>query len=721
MRTAMITLLCFISILVSVSFGFYESTKDAERIENIEMTSNAQHFYIKESDKTTDEELKFFKELSKTYQATIIRTDKIYKDSIIIYKSGLYTDDYFSKLNLRLKKGKIPKSSNEFLATYDTLDKNQVDTIKDLFDDNKLVFGSLEDLYSKQDSSVTGTYTLISDSNHDEIFDKLSIFFGVSIKDLQTQTSSMGYSDSGIYLLVLFLSLIIFAIFCLMNVFYPISKLKEIGVLKLQGYKYVDIWLILNGRILLIPVLFCVVTMIVQAILIKNISISYLVKLSFVQFCILLICLLFSLLMLIMIRKLKLSDILRNFFDFRCSLYFSYALKLLIFIGLIYSIPQLTNSLTSLIQEYQVKNVYESKKDILTLSKYKFVGDEFQKSISGSDPLLSKLSSMYLELEKTAECQFITINRIEARTLQVVNTNKWKNTRYDRNDTYTIMYANYHYVHSLGFTWPDSLKSFFDTDSLTVLVPESYKVDNDKIEYLTHTLAANYVHKNEDDMVENVENVPVNMVYYKDNNKKIFSENMDMIDKDNGFIKNPILFCLSDKFIDYSLPYLENSALSNPLRIKKTDSNLKAITTAVRNNKLSENNIQFDNILSTGFARQLFFSQIEITGWLYILSMAVLVSILSSYYIVLIILVLKKKKVLVSKLLGYSLFERYQNEVYYFSILYLFGLVEITLLSFSLITLLIYLLLILADSSIIYIMVKHHDKKSLSLALKGEE
>lgn len=721
MRTAMITLLCFISILVSVSFGFYESTKDAERIENIEMTTNAQHFYVKESNKSIEEELKFFKELSKTYHATIIRSDKVYKDSMIIYKSGLYTDDYFSKLHLRLKKGKIPKSSNEFLATYDTLDNHQVDTIKDLFDDNKLVFGSLENFYNKHDTTVAGTYTLITKSHQEEIVHKLSNFFGVSVKDLYTQTSNMGYSESGIYLLVVFLSLIIFAIFCLMNIFYPISKLKEIGVLKLQGYRYVDIWLILNGRILLIPMLFCVFTMIAQAVFIKNITISYLVKLSLVQFCILFICLLFSLLMLLMIRKLKLSDILKNFFDFRFSLYFSYALKLLIFIGLIYSIPQLTNSLTSLIQELQVKHVYESKKNILTLSKYKFVGDEFQKSISGSDPLLSKLSSMYLELEKTAECQFITTNRIEASTLQVVNTDKWKNTRYDPSDTYTVMYANYHYVHKLGFTWPESLQNLFDTDSLTVLVPESYKVDNDKIAYLTHTLAANYIQKNEDEPVENVENVPVKMVYYKDNNKRIFSENIDMIDKDNGFVKNPIIFCLSDKFIDYSLPYLENSALSNPLRIKKTDSNLKAITAAVRHHKLSDNGIQFDNILSTGFARQLFFSQIEITGWLYILGMAILVSILSSYYIVLIILVLKKKKVLVSKLLGYSLFERYQNEVYYFSILYIFGLVEITLLSFSFITLLIYLLLVLADSSIIYIMVKHHDKKSLSLALKGEE
>jgi hypothetical protein len=76
---------------------------------------------------------------------------------------------------------------------------------------------------------------------------------------------------------------------------------------------------------------------------------------------------------------------------------------------------------------------------------------------------------------------------------------------------------------------------------------------------------------------------------------------------------------------------------------------------------------------------------------------------------------------LVNRLLGYSFFERYRNEIFYFCAIYFFGLVEILLLNRHAITLTSYLALVLIDILIIYLMVKKHEKSSLALALKGEE
>ncbi|MDR0690591.1 MAG: hypothetical protein LBF32_00685 [Streptococcaceae bacterium] len=62
---------------------------------------------------------------------------------------------------------------------------------------------------------------------------------------------------------------------------------------------------------------------------------------------------------------------------------------------------------------------------------------------------------------------------------------------------------------------------------------------------------------------------------------------------------------------------------------------------------------------------------------------------------------------LVTRLLGYSFFERYRNEIFCFCAIYFFGLVEILLLNCHMIALASYLVLILIDILIIYLWLKN--------------
>jgi hypothetical protein len=216
-------------------------------------------------------------------------------------------------------------------------------------------------------------------------------------------------------------------------------------------------------------------------------------------------------------------------------------------------------------------------------------------------------------------------------------------------------------------------------------------------------------------------NIPIRIIFYQDNDKKFFSENIDRIDQNRGFIKNPIILCLNDYFFTAKGSYILNSALRNPLRILDNKKNRAAIQQAIINNGLENNAVQFKNVLSTGFARELNVAQTSVIAWISILGLSLLTSILASYYIILIILTSKRKEMLVTRLLGYSFFERYRREIFYFSAIYLFGLVEILLLNRHMIALASYLVLILLDILIIYLMVKKHERSSLALALKGEE
>jgi len=723
MKKTMIILLCIISLLSSIAFAFYEKAHDNERLDKIESNENSTYFYVKGTQVSVDEELEEFSRISQKYQATIIRTDKLFKNSEEInYKSGIYSDGYFKNMEPNLVEGTIPHLDNEFLATYKTGKQNQSGMIRDLFKDYLLIFGDLATFYQENESSVSGNYTLIvATEDKDEVVYQLAIFFGTTKEDLLTPNTGTGYGEGTIFLLSIVFAVIVFAIFCLMNTFYPISRLKEIGVMKLHGFKNFDIWKQLNGKVLMIPVVFYLITIVVQKVFIKDSDIEYFTRLSLIQAGIFVICLLFSLLMLVVIRKFSISSMLKNFFSFRFSLYFSYILKSLMFIGLILTLPLMTREFETLLKELSVRHIYESEEHYLTLSDFQYMDDEFQDFLNGNDVLGNKLTNMYKELEQTAECQYIVTERVQPIISSDIYTEKWANISFNSNDSYNLVQANKNYLKTLDFDLPLSLANLYNKESLTFLVPDSLKAEENKVEYLVRERSRGFILTNEEEETTKLEDLPVRIIYYPDNNKKIFSENLEMIDIDNGFVQNPIILCLNDNFFSERTSRLQNMALYNPIRILDTEENQKAIKEAILNNGLEQNSVRFGSVLSTGFAQELEISKTSMIAWISIIFLALLVSILASYYIILIILASRKKEMLVSRILGYSIFDRYHNEIFYFAAIYCFGFAQIMITSRQLIPMISYIILILIDMCIIYLMVRIQEGSSLNLALKGEE
>ncbi len=724
MKKTMIVLICIISCLVSSAYGAYENAQDKTYMMNIERMENSTSFYVKEDIVTIEEELAKFQELSEVYGASFIRTDTFFDDrGENIYKSGIFSSNYFKDLHLNLSHGTIAQSSDQFLATYDTGLPNQSGIIKDLFQDSPLIFGSLHTFYQENNiTTVLGKYTLVvEESKKEAVLEELSSFFHTSKAELLEAMYQQSYAMSGLVIYAIILTVVILAIFSLMCVFYPISRLKEIGAMKLQGYKNIDIWKQLNKQVLMIPLIFYFLSIGVQQIIIKNSEISYFIKLSGLQAIFFSICLLFSFVMLIIIQKLRISAILKKFFNFRLSLYFSYTLKFLIFVSLIFTIPQMATGSKQLIKTLQIKNAYEEQKEYLTLANFIYVGNEFQESLNGNNTVRKKIYNLYKELEETAGCQYIETHYIEPWNSNLSYTEKWKDVTFEVDDYYTIMSANKNYLERIAFDWPVSLSEVFSENQLTVLAPESSESEKGKLEYLIHDQAKQYLYNYPEGESIYAEDVPVNIIYYPRNNKEIFSENFEMKDMNNGFVKNPIIFCMNDKVPDIMYYPIVVSAISNPIRILDTPENREKIQEAIVHNDLQLNALEFQNLLSTGFAREMFFAQLETMGWGATIVLAILVSVLSSYYIVLIILASEKKKILVSKFLGHSIWERYSNEIYYFIAIYLFGFGEIFILSQDVVSLFIYSGVVIVDSFIIFLMVRRHEKKSLTLMLKGEE
>ncbi|HCE12336.1 MAG TPA: hypothetical protein DEQ24_06235, partial [Enterococcus sp.] len=140
-----------------------------------------------------------------------------------------------------------------------------------------------------------------------------------------------------------------------------------------------------------------------------------------------------------------------------------------------------------------------------------------------------------------------------------------------------------------------------------------------------------------------------------------------------------------------------------------------------RNNELDGNNLIFQNVLDTGYSEIFQMTLSEVSIWLAAILFSILVSVLASYYIVLTILISRQKQVSVLKLLGYSFHQIYKDELFYFGLIYLFGMIELLVLKRSLSSLVMYAVLTFIDFAIIFYLVIKYEKKNIVHILKGAD
>lgn len=719
MKKVMICLLCIISILLSCAYAFNQKNSDNNHMINFNNNENSIPLHIRSSDMEKEDLLTGLSNLKNKYNISIIRTDYLIENNEqLIQKSGIFSKYYFESSNIDLYSGKYPVKENEVIASFEIKNSEQVGTIRDLFGDQKMIIKSMESTFLNTGVTVNGEYTIEFDDFKDKDIVKAEIS-KLTGMDEGSLFDGDGGSSTGVgtaYLIILILMVVIIAIFSLTNIFYPITKLKEIGVMKLLGYTNRKIWTELNASIIIIPVIFTAISIFVQAILIPHVNMKYCLNLLMFQLVITLGGVVISLIMLVIIKRLKVSQILKKFFNFKISLYSSYILKFLVFVGLVFAIPFMVKEVKRYIDESSMEAIYEEQAEYLTLAKFDFIANEIYEYMgSGEDGLGTKFIAMLNELENTADAQYVSTFGSSINTIE----NKEDSTGGGIvKDEYVFSIVNKNYLKRVNYDFEKQLDEYFKND-LTILVPTKYKSEN--IEQFVKSKIIAIYFSDYTEKSDEWSQLPISVQYYNDNNKKIFSERLDRANIDNGYISDPIFVCQSPRYLNTKNSLIMNSAITNPIRIFDSAKNREAINSAIVNNYLENNNLEFANMLNSGLAQQISISQSSTIVWIGIIILALLVSVLASYYISMIILVSKRQMMLVSRLLGHSFFERYKNEVFYFIGIYVFCLLELLVLSRSLISILFFTLLVLIDVLIVYRLVKKHDTRSLSTALKGEE
>lgn len=543
----------------------------------------------------------------------------------------------------------------------------------------------------------------------------MSLFLNESKNELVSADYRVAFGEGTIYFLTIILSAILLIIFCLMCVFYPISRLKEISVYKLNGYKAFDIWKKLNKDVLIVPIIIFIASIPIQKIVFPTMDLFYFIKLSCVQLILFVGAIGLSFLTLITVKRYSISNMLKNFFDFRISLYISYIIKFAIFVGLVFTIPQLSSEVSRMIKEMQVKEAYQAQEDYVTLASFQLTGDGMQSFMNGTSQFNENLTNMFMDLTKSAKAGFVQSFWYDTEGLGLFSSEIKMPNDVDTDTEFGYMLLNDNYYDRLQFDSSVSKEELFDQDSLVIFAPESMKQKEATLKYFGQT----QIYSADSNIKMSADDVCVK--YYKDNRKQIFSESLQLANEDHAFFTNPVFVCLNDKYLKVFSGYLTTQAISNPVRIYDSNENKRAINEGIKKYGLELNNLQFKNVLMSGYKEQIQISQSSSIVWVAILLLVICISILSSYYILLTILISRKKEIFVKKILGYSLFNRYKNEFIYFIMIYIFGLVQIMILSRSFTSMAIYVLLVLLDILIIFRMIYVKETKQLSTMLKGEE
>ncbi len=543
----------------------------------------------------------------------------------------------------------------------------------------------------------------------------MSLFLNESKNELVSADYRVAFGEGTIYFLTIILSAILLIIFCLMCVFYPISRLKEISVYKLNGYKAFDIWKKLNKDVLIVPIIIFIASIPIQKIVFPTMDLFYFIKLSCVQLILFVGAIGLSFLTLITVKRYSISNMLKNFFDFRISLYISYIIKFAIFVGLVFTIPQLSSEVSRMIKEMQVKEAYQAQEDYVTLASFQLTGDGMQSFMNGTSQFNENLTNMFMDLTKSAKAGFVQSFWYDTEGLSLFSSEIKMPNDVDTDTEFGYMLLNDNYYDRLQFDSSVSKEELFDQDSLVIFAPESMKQKEATLKYFGQT----QIYSADSNIKMSADDVCVK--YYKDNRKQIFSESLQLANEDHAFFTNPVFVCLNDKYLKVFSGYLTTQAISNPVRIYDSNENKRAINEGIKKYGLELNNLQFKNVLMSGYKEQIQISQSSSIVWVAILLLVICISILSSYYILLTILISRKKEIFVKKILGYSLFNRYKNEFIYFIMIYIFGLVQIMILSRSFTSMAIYVLLVLLDILIIFRMIYVKETKQLSTMLKGEE
>lgn len=699
MRNALIGLLAVISVLVSILFGLHTKYEDLLQNENRGLIDSWVRIQI--PDRSSYVLYEEMEKLSKQTDCVFIREEiKEEKGRSVIERSILGPENYFERSTIELENGTYPQKEGEWIGTMETDDPNQTGVVFDLFDDLPMKFEFLS-----RDASKEGSYILCCGlEDQSKILDELAKGLNTTPEQLKTIHSQKQYDEGpvGIITAGIVVLVLLFVLVCL---FYPISRLPEIGVYKLLGLSPWMIWLRLLGPVFAWGAGFSFLNVVLQSLLVPRISARYLVEGLFAQCIWLVACMALSTLSLFIIQRYTISSILKGDHHGRVPYWMSIGLKLVMIVLFGVLTPDLATVIQTISFQMQAANAYEKVADEMTLASYEFIDDEFQQMLEGNNVVAKKLEVFFHEIEQTANAKYVRPMLYDEKYFMQNNQSVP-----DDFEPVVAMFVNENELALYADLFSDPIESFYQKEGISVLVPD-WMESTSTLDLVLSAIIYPYEVNDMD-----VEIVPY---FYESRSKLVFTQNMRLVEQGFAFVEDPVFVCMKDTLSD-ALIGLGNQAGSNPIRIDDTKSNQNAIHAALSRAGLLENHVRFQSVYDAIFKETMEGMKKAALLMLGTVGFLFFVDGLASYYLSLITLTVRKKEIFIKKMLGYSLFARYKREWMVNGILYGVGLVVTIWQSGSMLGFGLYTGFILLDGVMSLILIRGQEKKTLGLLLKGE-
>ena len=670
------------------------STHEIKRVNDIEITDSSFKFYVKNTNKTDEETLKFFQNISEQYKVSIVKTD-ITDNSVL--KSVILNKETFPNFQISNTSINFDKQNDKVYTNKD---------IPVFFNVKKIEIQSMNNYFKDSTKSINGTYSVTSthEINKEAIMNNLSEFFNQSMDDLNTPSTffKVGIVNQNLIISTVIISLCL-VIIVIGSIYNPINNLKLIGIKKLLGFSNHTIFLESVLPLLFVLISIGVITDILFVFFIKNISLDFISYALLGQFLLILIYVLISLIVQLFVNKITVISMLKNFSNFNLGLYVSYGMKIIIVSLLCVMATGISLNMKDMFTQLSYQKTWEQEGgNYVTIENYipsDKLWENMQLRNSESTDFFYKL---YTNIKNVTPTEYV-------RSEQISPSERFNTSNFEKLSSMSIMYVDEAYLENAGL-FKNELNQIKNNPQKNFFIPKQYESESEEITLLTKELYKSLFSFEDQENISS-QDLPVNIIFYD-----TFINTFSYMDSPNSF-ENPIFVLVDDENMLFEeKAYLSDTGLSNPMKIKKV-SNLNEKLAQIVNTLDDQTKINFST-LSSIKATNIDSIKDGIKNISILSFILGILNILISTFVVSIVFLTKKETLTVTKFLGWKLFDRYKNIIYIFTLIYLIPITILLVTMSPIIVLIVFLVYMILDIIILLAFAFSHEKKKLNLSMK---
>lgn len=736
-------------LLATILMFFNYKNNDAIYWTSWGKIENSQSIYLRNTGYVGSDLYEIMSQIAKEVKVNLIKTDYVVENNEEKIIKSIYLGDEKNNLfaHHSLHSGqwltKDDNDSNQYLSTKETQDPLCKGHLFDFLDDNQVEIWTLT-RFMQERGSLDGDYIV---SSHDSkaittFINELSNQTGIKVEDLTQQKTFVSIEKSPVETMTMVGIIISLFIFVLLVMFYAIQNSKQIGIMKLHGYSNLFIWESLISSIFFTMVLFAIILDIFLVFFIKNNAMNFMFAIFKIELFTIFLMLLASMLIYAIIKRNKISNLIKNKKTVKHILSVTYAVKsVILFVLVIFSII-IGSGLQQANEELSKMKHWEAVGDFGVLVNLK-TGDDAQSIRQGGIKLSQDFANYYSYLEKegaiytnvmtfSPHTQFQT--KYDEATGSYGYVDYFQHELVTKNYTVMTFQINDNYLkrYPLYDTNGNKIEVSNRKERL-ILIPESKQHEQKQLEEI---YKASYIdsikssERRQGIINDTIPEVQIRSVIYKEDPKGYFTFST-AFEASNYVVHTPIFEVLNDE----NMTFLEKSNISTVGLSSLLKLDLKGVSSKQFNQDIISTLKTYhldDNELKYMTINEVFSTQINVLKSVskqYMLALIIifLVMIMITFHLARLFIEAKKQKYCVEKLYGYSFIERYKkilsfevlSTIIIIVVASLFTLqameAKMTVLSLGIIG-----LLFILNILIISILIRFFEQKSISQMVKGQ-